>query len=406
VISGHKRNAPNRWKSNFYLPRQAEHGGEIEDKVERIEKRRLSDVSAPMGIPSTPDHREFLLRPYFGSLDGLRGVSILGVLWHHGPGIVSGTPLARSGMMGVELFFAISGFLITALLLRERDTIGYLSLPKFYARRSLRIFPLYYTVLIIYTALWLLASGHSSREQAFGSHLPAFLTYTANWFVPRTAIFGFAWSLSTEEQFYSVWPSVEKFMKGAAIWVMFAVIAVSQAIQLGWFVTVAPGSLAHRMIAEISLPICFGVLLAHLLHTPSGYRVATTFVGRRWASMAAVLLVLGLLAAGVPRTWTQVAMVLLVAACVIREDHWLRPILGNSLVRHIGVVSYGMYLMHGLVYNLVERVPGVPVHSVSQFGLCVLLTLGVATISYRYYEGLFLRLKGRFSGRPVVKLSP
>src|SRR5882672_6045500 len=87
---------------------------------------------------------------YFPLLDGLRAVSIVGVVWHHAGGALhfSG-PLSR-GYHGVSLFFVISGFLITTLLLRERSRTGAISLRKFYLRRALRIFPLYYAVLALY----------------------------------------------------------------------------------------------------------------------------------------------------------------------------------------------------------------------------------------------------------------
>ena len=88
----------------------------------------------------------------FGSLDGLRCFSILAVLWHHS-GINLDFPLFHRGQLGVHLFFAISGFLITSLMIRERKSHDEISLRKFYMRRSLRIFPLYYVVLLTYVVV-------------------------------------------------------------------------------------------------------------------------------------------------------------------------------------------------------------------------------------------------------------
>jgi peptidoglycan/LPS O-acetylase OafA/YrhL len=349
-----------------------------------------------MNAESSRHHTEFLERRYFGSLDGLRCLSIVGVIWHHGPGLASGSMLGRSGQSGVDLFFAISGFLITSLLLRERSSTGRISLLKFYARRSLRIFPLYFTILGVYAVLTLGFGGQSAREQAFAAHLPAFLSYTANWFVPRTSTFGFVWSLSTEEQFYSVWPSFEVFFRRAAIWIMSAVILFSVAVRLQWLQIFATTSLAHKVIVEISLPICLGVLLAHALHSTRGFRTLAGVFAWRGAGLASLALVLILLGTGAPLPLSQAAMVLIVAGCVVREDHWLAPVLRQPLVRHTGVVSYGMYLLHGLVYNGVEGIPGVPVHSLTQFVIALATTTLVATLSYRYYESWFLRLKRRF----------
>ena len=93
-----------------------------------------------------------------------------------------------------------------------RDKAGHISLRGFFARRALRIFPLYYTVLGLYAALVFLSEKDPVVRGDFFSNLPAFLTYTSNWFVPPAAdkrvIFYFAWSLATEEQFYLVWPLV------------------------------------------------------------------------------------------------------------------------------------------------------------------------------------------------------
>jgi hypothetical protein len=154
-------------------------------------------------------HEEFLRTRIFPGLDGLRCLSIVLVVAYH----VSGehTGFLGRGYLGVALFFAISGFLITSLLLREREAHGHISLARFYGRRSLRIFPLYYAVLTVYVMLTLIFERGVERSEFF-ANLPAFLTYTSNWFVPlepdKRIIFYFAWSLATEEQFYLMWPSV------------------------------------------------------------------------------------------------------------------------------------------------------------------------------------------------------
>ncbi|MBI5547376.1 MAG: acyltransferase [Deltaproteobacteria bacterium] len=161
-------------------------------------------------------HAAFREAKFFPALDGLRAISILVVIWHHAGGEGASGILAR-GFHGVSLFFAISGFLITTLLLREQDTKGQISLSRFYLRRTLRIFPLYYLVLGVYTVLVLVVERGSVAGQGFMANLPSFLTYTSNWLVSRDAgarvIFYFAWSLATEEQFYLLWPSVVRFAR-------------------------------------------------------------------------------------------------------------------------------------------------------------------------------------------------
>lgn len=109
----------------------------------------------------------FQAQQRFASLDGLRAFSILGVIWHHTAASVHGPFLGHVGAEGVSLFFAISGFLITTLLLREQRRQGQVDLKAFYVRRSLRIFPLYYATLALYVlTVWVL-ERHSAVGRAF-----------------------------------------------------------------------------------------------------------------------------------------------------------------------------------------------------------------------------------------------
>ena len=156
-------------------------------------------------------YEAFTATAWFSGLDGLRAFSVVAVLWYHLAG-EHDLALLNHGNQGVQLFFAISGFLVTTLLLRERRRTGTISLRSFYLRRTLRIFPLYYAVLATYALLVFATLRGTPKGAEFWQHLPAFATYTSNWFVSADAgtghgvTFYFAWSLATEEQFYLVWP--------------------------------------------------------------------------------------------------------------------------------------------------------------------------------------------------------
>ena len=123
-------------------------------------------VSSPRGVSLTQadslaasqcSYETYRATGFFSSLDGLRCLSILAVIWVHTGIRLEGLRLTYQGHLGVDLFFAISGFLITTLLLREREERGRISLRAFYIRRSLRIFPLYYTVVLLYViVVWAL----------------------------------------------------------------------------------------------------------------------------------------------------------------------------------------------------------------------------------------------------------
>jgi peptidoglycan/LPS O-acetylase OafA/YrhL len=352
------------------------------------------------------EHQAFLDTRYFASLDGLRCLSIVAVIWHHTAGGLPG--YFHRGHLGVELFFAISGFLITTLLLREKAKYGRVSLPGFYLRRTLRIFPLYYAVLALYVVLVLLMRpGTAADQQAragFLHNLPYFATYTSNWFVdlgsgPRV-IFYFAWSLATEEQFYLLWPWVVALGKNWRLPV-FAALALAAAglVSPGIAIPGLVGGLAVRIVTSIAPPICLGCVLGYGLHYRRGFRAAFRVLGPAWSAPAALAALA--VAAAVPATPNFVMhllMVWLVGACCIRRRHLLSPLLGNPVVRYVGGVSYGMYLLHMLALNVARRVvPAQQFSPVTTFLATLALTVVAAGLAYRFYELPFLRLKQRFA---------
>lgn len=143
------------------------------------------------------------------SLDGLRAISIVMVLVAHASGTrlfpvpASAGNLLGLGEFGVHVFFVISGFLITGLLLDELARTNRVDLRRFYLRRALRIFPPYYTYLAVVFLLALAGALQlAPRDMAHG------LTYTSNYYPARSWFLGHTWSLSVEEQFYLLWPAV------------------------------------------------------------------------------------------------------------------------------------------------------------------------------------------------------
>lgn len=351
-------------------------------------------------------HAEYLDRRFFGSLNGLRAVSVIAVIWHH-----AGVPyndampnLLANGFHGVTLFFAISGFLIVTLLLRERERTGGIDLKAFFIRRSLRIFPLYYAVIAVYVGLVFLLERNSPVGREFFSNLPFFLTYTSNWFVllDGRVIFYFAWSLAAEEQFYLVWPVVQKFFtQKYALGLVGVVIVVVTATQL----LSTPGALstknlAHRIVLGIPLAICLGVVLAHALHQRRSFDALRWFFASRLSSLLWLVVLLCILNwPAAPVILIHVSAVMFVGACVYREDHALAPVLHLRILAHVGTVSYGVYLLHMLAKNAVARLALLAQIELSDFGLFVLTLLAsisIASLSFRYFESIFLRKKYRF----------
>ena len=335
-------------------------------------------------------HQCFQQRPRFGSLDGLRCIGILAVIWGHTTGKL------WIGAVGVDLFFVISGFLITTLLLREGRSAGGVSLRKFYVRRALRIFPVYYGVLAIYV-LGALVAPDRHQAASLSRNLPYFLSYTSNWFVPSRATFGFAWSLATEEQFYCTWPWIEKYFQRGAVPLLAGIIVFVSCTRFGW---IELHGLPRVIAISVALPICFGVLLAHLLEWRAGYRTVEIYLGKRITPWIILAVSAALLPFSRNRYLAGVLYALLIGSCVVREDHWLQPVLSSRLFRQIGRVSYGIYLMHGLVFGtLVILGPHLhlPRRGLALFAITTLLTALLASISYNSYEAFFLHFKKHFA---------
>lgn len=343
---------------------------------------------------------------FYGSLDGLRFLSVAAVVWHHTASRSFDAAIFHYGMHGVTLFFAISGFLITTLLLREKERFGTVSLRKFYIRRSLRIFPLYYTVVLLYVVAVKVFEGDSQVGLQFFVNLKYYLTYTSNWFVDLDGrvIFYFAWSLATEEQYYLVWPSVERHLKGwKPVWAAVGMIALAQLAVTGALASILPFEFGLRVIGSISTAICMGVILAHLLHEEQSFVVIHRLLGRKASALIALIFLVavffGLEYMGLAGSLLlNFGLVLLVGSCVIREDNILAKGLRLKPIAWIGTVSYGVYLLHMLCANAAKKaLPEFIVeYPIGYFVLALAMSSVAATISFKYYESFFLKLKKRF----------
>ena len=259
---------------------------------------------------------------------------------------------------------------------------------------SLRIFPLYYVVLGLFVLHALFLREHGPVRDHFLRSLPWYLTYTSNWFVDHdvdhAVVFSFAWSLAAEEQFYLGFPWVLRVTRGllpAALF-MGAVLIVDQAAERAWF---AGGPLLMRMLRSLATPIALGSLAALLLRTRL-FALVDGVLGRR----VSPVVMLGLVVAGAIVPWSlltvQVLMALLVVSCCLREDHLLSPLLSARLLRHIGTVSYGMYLLNVPAIQIAKRL--VPSSLVFVVGLA--LSVAVATLAHRLVEKPFEGLRARF----------
>jgi peptidoglycan/LPS O-acetylase OafA/YrhL len=359
-------------------------------------------------------------------LDTIRGVAILLVLFFHGFGFryglqgLSGFPklfvaATLSGWMGVNLFFVLSGFLITGILLDTKSKAGYYR--TFYIRRALRILPLYYAVLALLAVV--------TRTGWVGRHASwTFLGLSFFYLSNVTELFGVKmqygvlWSLAVEEHFYLLWPAAVRSLSRHRVAIVGLIIGVvcpclrafyfirgyDSGTGYTWLVadglatgavlaTLARGPWGTRAHMRSVTQICFAVsLIMFAGGYPFGIFQASRFLGLTLRETA-----LNLFFAG------SIALALLAGT-----SRW-KAVVNRPVLQFFGEISYGVYLIHMLVFDLESHLWSRLFPNVSAVGghfalmalfftIGVLVTVAIAYLSRWYFEEPFLRLKRRFEG--------
>lgn len=358
-------------------------------------------------------HQRYLAQHHFGSLNGLRCLCIAAVLWHHSPvnGQTSDFLLAQRGFVGVDFFFVLSGFLITTLLLREQDQKSRISLSAFYWRRALRILPAYLLLVSAVSSYYIFYKGQCE----LGALLPYYYFFLANFLQGDIPFLSVTWSLSIEEQYYLLWPMllvVLPALPALRIVVLSGMILICLAVMLGiadfmGLPRITTKNAIFSLPAMSYMAILMGSLLAVLLHDRRGYQTLSIICATRAAPfiMFPMLLTYLQMAPGNLRGWPTLGMdalmALCVAALVMREDHFARPVMLFRPVSRIGEISYGLYLYHliGLhfAHLVVEKLElGESAHSWLVSALFPILSIIIAEISFRWFERYFLSWKNVF----------
>ena len=334
---------------------------------------------------------------YWRELDGLRALCIIFTIANH----TRGKYWFINGTIGVDIFFALSGFLITTLLLREQKKAGQICLSCFYIRRFFRITPLYYlTVALYFPAVWIAwrATNDAKGLENYGAALPWLLTFCSE-FRPDDAgaTFGHAWTLGIEEKYYIIWPII--FGSVAAIKLRSLRLMMFLPLILLWpyegmfrgyvallsgsllaFEVSNPDSLSRKIVMEASTHVWFGAMVV-------GY-FATLIIHDHHVNLLI----------SIPAT-------AFIAAITLKEKDMYKQVLSTSGLWQIGTLTYSIYLCHRLVGHVVEQVfDKMHVHSpLLEFGFVYLATIAVGYVLHRIVELPFIKLGKTLSDRAKKK---
>jgi len=372
-----------------------------------------TSTTVPATHPMTPI-------PFIPELDGVRGIAVSLVLLFH-----LQTPFFGIGWCGVDLFFVLSGYLITTILLATKDSPHFFK--NFYARRVLRIFPLYFSALFVvfFVALPVAERLQLAHKVPFSEQLWYWL-YLSNWRNASGHILYYLshfWTLAVEEQFYLVWPFVVFFLSRRSLLKVSAgaiLICLAARSALCW--NAAWTEFLHRGTIFRMDDLAWGALLALAVSDPQ-----LSLQLQRWGKIAAILAVIvlgsililvGPSALSRPMMSVGYTALGLTAACLVwiasrssSHPDWSGRILNFAPLRSFGKYSYGVYVLHYPIVILLqmsnERMSAKFPWVESSGGLLVLrIVLGfglsyiAALASWNLLEKRVLRLKDRFAYAP------
>lgn len=368
---------------------------------------------------------------YFKNLNGLRFIAAFLVIIHHieqfkhlfqYPGYVYHSQIDSLGDIGVIIFFVLSGFLITYILLKEKDSKKDIALLPFYMKRILRIWPLYFLVIIlgmfvfnripffnqhpIYSDFY---RGYSTKVLLFFLILPNIVIQMYG----VTPLIAQSWSIGVEEQFYLFWPLLMKtFKKSLSVIILVWFISVSATL-LSWFVT------SHHLIHNPTLLkycnfiklylynfkincMAIGGVGAHILYYNSS--VLLKIIYHKATQIAAYTAALIILAIGVPTTTINEQIISFVSIVIILNLA-TNPesifSLENKVLNYLGKISYGIYMFHPLCIFITMQILfrshlfSDVFNNIFIYTISIVLTILLSAASYRFYESKFLKLKPR-----------
>ncbi len=362
-----------------------------------------------------------LTRSYYPALDGLRGFAILGVLLQHN---FSFLPVPRFGWVGVDLFFVLSGFLITEILLKTKDEKHFL--PNFYIRRILRIFPLYYGSLILFFSFAPLISQFKDQYSYYSANQGMLWMHLQNWLyiakpkLDNHTVFSHFWSLSVEEQFYLVWPLIILGCNKPKRLVALIYIALLGSILFRFGTWSYLGNGDPNFLLQYMTRIdglCVGSLVA-VWRTGSAQGVSRKIVqlGIGFTSLhVAAFLVSKTVFPSIPHftifgyTTIAVCFGILLNFLIERRNRLTRFLFENKPIKGLGKISYGVYIYHWPIFVLfkifvADRILKMGVaENIAISVAATMLAILVSIVSYNLFERKILALREVLTTENLLK---
>jgi peptidoglycan/LPS O-acetylase OafA/YrhL len=357
-------------------------------------------------------------KKYYPALDGLRGIAITFVVLYHN---FNFTDRFFFGWLGVDLFFVLSGFLITTILLDSLDNPYYFR--NFYARRALRIFPLYYLVLLIFFVAFPLLKLFPQRMEYFINHQLWFWFYLQNWLVsfytppPGSNMLVHFWSLAVEEQFYLIWPFVIFLIRKTKALLVFMIVFLILVVSIrGVAYSYHIQNLNYAALYTFTRidGICIGAIVAILR------KINAQYLKKNIGVIVIILACLNFLFYFLNEPYGVLPYLALcgyttfaiLIGFLVNEiagntgNKILRQILEIRPLLFLGKISYGLYVFHWPVYALLAEPLFIVLKQSLKISdiLCLTFAAAITTIlsiilsivSYYTFEVKFLKLKTRF----------
>lgn len=364
------------------------------------------------------------LKVYFPNLNGLRFIAACFVIINHveqlkpffkiGEGSLP-VQFRIIGKLGVMLFFVLSGFLITYLLLSEERNSRTIHTGKFYIRRFLRIAPLYALIIIIVffvlhnATFWTIPNMRNPMEDSFYTILALHLVFFPNL---STAIYGFipyiapAWSIGTEEQSYLLWPLLLRRFKKNRIRLMLGIIIFYLSIKIFFwlpFITIPYEETIAKFWNHFNIDsIAIGGFLAVLLFQK--HKLLKLIINLKVFYLVTILTV-GMIVMGITIPFFHFFVYSVLFGIIIinlAANPYLKKVLEGSVINYLGRISYGIYMYHFII--LIPVLVLVSTYNLGSnwiiYPLVLVITIGISSISYHYFEAIFLRIKTKYT---VVK---